>query len=261
MRRVTTLAVIGGGTLAVVTAAAVARGRLGRRGPGAQAPDEDAMFRDFAPGGRYAYWCNRPGGWVTSKLMPIVEKGVYGTVAQMIDLQPDDELLDIGCGPGAFLATKAQHVRRVVGLDASPLMLREAERRLAHRIAAGTAQLILGNAATLPFGDGEFTAATAIFAPASPAEVFRVLHPGGRVVIADPDPAKTPSQRTTSWGLRRRDEADYRRLFEDAGFTDVTVRLEGDYLLLSCRKPVASPRNSAVGVDGQRELTGSAAPA
>ena len=94
--------------------------------------------------------------------------GVYEVVAEMLDLRPEDELLDIGCGPGGFLAAKARHVRRVVGLDPSQFMLREAERRLADRIAAGTAQLLLGSAAALPFGDGEFSAVTAITAPASP---------------------------------------------------------------------------------------------
>jgi len=72
----------------------------------------------------------------------------------MLDLRPDDELLDVGCGPGAFLATKARHVRRVVGLDASPVMLHEAERRLADRLAAGTARLELGNAAVFPHLSG-----------------------------------------------------------------------------------------------------------
>jgi len=93
-------------------------------------------------------------GWAFAKIMPIAEAGVYQVVAEMLDLRPDDELLDVGCGPGAFLATKARHVRRVVGLDASPVMLHEAERRLADRLAAGTARLELGNAAVFPHLSG-----------------------------------------------------------------------------------------------------------
>jgi hypothetical protein len=49
-----------------------------------------------------------------------------------------------------------------------------------------------------------------------------------------------------SWGVRWYDEAGHRQLFEDAGFTDVTVRyhslrpLYEAALVLSCRKPDAS---------------------
>jgi len=240
MRRVSTLAIVAGGATAAIACGAILRGRLGGRGPEAPIADEDSVFTVYAPGGRYGFMANGPVGRVISKVMPIVEAGVYGAVAEMLDLQPDDELLDIGCGPGAFLATKTQHARRVVGLDPSGTMLHEAERRLADRLAAGTARLVIGSAAALPFGDGEFSAITAIFAPANPAEAFRALRPDGRFVIADNDPRKSSSEPAVSWGRRRWDEADHRRMLEDAGFTDVTVRFEGDYLLLSCRKPAAS---------------------
>ena len=149
-------------------------------GPGQ--PSDDDIFSLFLPGGPQGYWCNGPVGKVTAKLMPIIEAGTYWTVAEMLDLQPDDDLLDIGCGPGGFLAAEARHVRRAVGIDASRLMLRAASRRLADRISEGTVTLVEGNAATLPFSDAEFSAAVAIYAPASPLEVFRVLRPGGRFV-------------------------------------------------------------------------------
>ncbi len=222
MRRRTMLALFTGG------AAAVTAGVLARRwmlyGAETGTADEDALFTAFAPGGTAAFFCNGLGGRVMAKVMPIAEVGVYETVAEMLDLQPDDELLDIGCGPGAFLATQATQVRRVVGLDPSPVMLHEAERRLAERIAAGTARLVSGNAAALPFDDGEFSAVSAIFAPAKPSEVCRVLRPGGRFVIADPDPKMSSDEPSTSWGVPRWGEADFRRRLEDAGFGDLAVR-------------------------------------
>ena len=238
MRRRTKVALVTGVTISTLGIAVALKHQLHTRQTEQTLPDEDAYFRVYAPGGSQAIWANGLVGRLTSKLMPIVEARVYRTVAEMLGLRPDDELLDIGCGPGGFLGAEAQDVHRIVGLDISPLMLRAAERRLGDRIAAGTAQLVLGNATDLPFRDGAFSAVTAIYAPARPAEVFRVLRPGGRFVAADPDPARTPAEHASpSWGRRRWNEADYRRMFEEAGFTDLAVQV-GDFgLFISGRKP------------------------
>jgi SAM-dependent methyltransferase len=238
MRRRTAVALIACGALAA--SASLMRARAAGSSTDEAVPDEDAVFTVFAPGGPQAFWCNGPGGWVMAKVMPFIEAGVYRSVADMLDLSADDELLDIGCGPGAFLDAKARHVGRVVGLDASPLMLRTAGRRLADRIAAGTAELVLGNAAQLPFGDTMFTAAIAINAPASASEVFRVLRPGGRFVTVDPQPARTPTQNAAvSYGVRRMSEEDHRRILENAGFTEIAVRIDRGGLFAQGRKPTA----------------------
>ena len=234
MRRVT---VIAAGTLAALGAAAFARGRL--RARGSAAPNHDDLFTVYAPGGRYGFLANGPVGQVIARTMPMMEADVYDTVAEMLDLQPDDELLDIGCGPGAFLATKAQNAHTVVGLDPSATMLRVAMQKLAERIEAGTARLVTGSAAGLPFGDGEFSAITAIFAPFDHAEVFRVLRHGGRFVLADNDPRKSTSEPARRWGRQRWTEAEHRQMLQDAGFADPTVRDKGAYRFLSCRKPSA----------------------
>jgi ubiquinone/menaquinone biosynthesis C-methylase UbiE len=195
------------------------------------------VFTVYAPGGRYGFVSNGPVGWVIARTISVTEAGVYDAVAAMLDVQPDDELLDIGCGPGAFLATKARDARRVVGLDPSATMLRVAERKLAERLRAGTARLVKGSADELPLGDGEFSAVTAVFAPCDHAEVFRVLRPGGRFVIADNDPRRTASEPASRWGRQRWTEAEHRQMLQDSGFVDPTVRNKGAYLFVSCRKP------------------------
>lgn len=239
MRRSTKFALIAGGTTAVAAGGAIARGRLAGHGP-QELPPEAALFDVYAPGGRYGFLANGPIGWVLARLGPYSEAGVHASVAEALDLQPDDEVLDIGCGSGAFLATKAQRARRVVGLDPSRTMLREAERRLGDRLAAGTARLVLGRAPELPFDDGEFSAVTAIFAPASHAEVFRVLRPGGRFVFVDDNPRRSAGDPRSGWGRRRYDEADHGRMLDEAGFTDLDIRRVGGYLLAHGRKPVVS---------------------
>ena len=251
MRRRTTLLLVAGGATAAVAAVALASRRLGGRGPEAPtSPGEDLQYTVFAPGGPYGFMFNGPIGWASTKYMPIMQAGMYELVRGMLDLQPEDDLLDIGCGPGAFLASKGQRAHTVAGLDVSPVMLRAAEKKLADRIAAGTARVVPASAAELPFGDGEFSAVSVISAPVNLAEAFRVLRPGGRFVCVFeivPTPGKPDSERAAvglDW-----DEADTRRTLEQIGFTDLGVRykdfsflgsLLGAQRIVSCRKPAAS---------------------
>jgi len=107
-----------------------------------------------------------------------------------LGLSGDDVLLDLACGTGAAVRQAAPMVRRAVGFDLSPEMITQA-RRLAANIA--NVEFHEGDVSgRLPFSDGEFTAivcTTAFHHFPRPvetiAEMFRVLGPGGRVVIAD----------------------------------------------------------------------------
>jgi len=76
----------------------------------------------------------RLGAWLMTR------KGRYfRAMAAELDLQPGDELLDVGCGSARFFADHAAHVSYVAGLDASEIQVAMARERLAQRMAAGTA--------------------------------------------------------------------------------------------------------------------------
>lgn len=174
-----------------------------------------------------------PIGWVAAKVMPHSHAGVYADVAELLALRPDDDLLDIGCGPGAFLAGHGQEARTVTGLDASNVMVHEAENRLAARIAAGTARVVLGSSHDLPFDDGQFSAVTVITAPVDLAQVHRVLRPGGRLVVVDElpgNPRKSSPERSGP-----RNEADTLALIEQAGFVEPSVRYRSVWHLVDNR--------------------------
>jgi len=116
--------------------------------------------------------------------------GAFAAMAKEMDLQPADDLLDIGCGPGGLLTEQASHVRFVAGLDISDLSLGMARQSLADRITAGTAEIVKGDAMTLPWEDGRFSVVSSMNCPEfvpEPAravrEMYQVLRPGGRAFL------------------------------------------------------------------------------
>ena len=74
----------------------------------------------------------------------------------LLDLNHDDVVLDVGCGPGTDLATTARSARLAIGIDRSASMATAASEATS---TVATAQVLVGEAQQLPFGDGAFTAA------------------------------------------------------------------------------------------------------
>lgn len=180
-------------------------------------------------------WAGVPSGvlgWVSTRtVFPLTSGTSYQAVADALQLRPEDEVLDVACGSGALLAKHAGYVRRVAGIDLSEIQIDLARRSLRERIAAGTAEVVQGDAGALPWPDDTFTAASCVSsfeAFPDPAkvllEVFRVLRPGGRVVlnIGERVPPGTQTHRVwdTLWVWS---EDDVRQMVEDAGFADVSL--------------------------------------
>lgn len=178
-----------------------------------------------------------PLGWVSSHWVgPAMSKPMYQTLARELRLSPGDELVEVGCGSAAFLAEHADHVHRVAGVDLSEMQVELAHRRLGERIAAGTAEILLGDAGTLPWADDSFTVATSMAAfEVFPdpdqvlAEVNRVLRPGGRVVLTMGQRVPPDTETHKSLGFWVWSEDDVRSMVERAGFTNVTIRYVPSY--------------------------------
>jgi SAM-dependent methyltransferase len=183
-----------------------------------------------------------PGG-IGSGVNSWLNRPLFQAVAARLVLAKDDVLLDVACGEGAFLAEYATDVGRVAGIDLSEAKIRLARRRLADRIATGTAEVVEGDAGSLPWKDGHFSAATSMDAftlfpdpERVLAEICRVLRPGGRAVMQlgwrVPDGTATHKRWGTAWVWN---EAEVRRMAEAAGFRDVTISyapIGGDNRLL-----------------------------
>jgi ubiquinone/menaquinone biosynthesis C-methylase UbiE len=125
-------------------------------------------------------------------------------VRETIAAAPGERLLDVGCGPGFYLAELIETVGpqgSLVGIDSSAPMLAVAAARCAGHDNIAFHE---GNARSLPLTDGDFDAAFSVQVfeyvrdtGAALRELYRVLRPGGRVVVWDIDWA------TVSWHSAR----------------------------------------------------------
>jgi ubiquinone/menaquinone biosynthesis C-methylase UbiE len=103
------------------------------------------------------------------------------------------QVLDVGTGPGIFACLYARMGHRCVGLDFSNRMLAEATKRAEQlRVAC---EFVFGDAESLPFDAARFDVVSSrhlLFNLPRPGlalrEWFRVLKPGGRMILIGDEP-------------------------------------------------------------------------
>ena len=151
---------------------------------------------------RGAAWLFNVGALVYSGMNA---QAVWGrSCARLAAHLPDGErlrIVDLGCGPAfaAIALARARPAAAIIGCDLAPLMLREARRRLARAGLSGRVQLLEADAARLPLAGGTVDAVTGhsfLYLVDRPAEVLaeihRILRPGGRLVLMEPNDRGAP---------------------------------------------------------------------
>ena len=111
--------------------------------------------------------------------------------------KPGEHGLDIGCGPGLLVSELARDVGptgRMVGIDQSPDMVAMSGERARRAALAGRTEFAVGDAVELHFPEQNFDFLTAVQVyeyvadlPWALGEAYRVLKPGGRLVVMDSD--------------------------------------------------------------------------
>lgn len=191
-----------------------------------------------------------PGGKLTAASLELVDhfhsRGIVATreLATLLAPEPQDHVLDIGCGVGGPARWIAETFGcRVTGIDFTSAFC-EAARTLNDATGlAGRVTIVQGNALALPFADSTFDRAYSqnvvmnIADKASfYAEAFRVLKPGGMLALSNlasgpdgpphfPVPWASVPANSHLTGIE-----DTRRELETAGFEiarfeDITARV------------------------------------
>ena len=121
---------------------------------------------------------------------PLYHRPNFLAILDILQLRPDDFLLEVGCGGGALLKDVLQSGCRAAAIDHSADMVRTASAANRASIEAGRLEILHAGAKSLPFSAGVFTRAvmTGVFGFIDDpgrvlSEIVRVLAPDGQLVL------------------------------------------------------------------------------
>jgi len=185
----------------------------------------------------FASQLRKPHGWfgslLVSRLLNRVNRQVIDATLTLLELSPQHHVLEIGFGGGSALLQLAKRLSSglVSGVDFSSEMVRRAERKLRREIAAGRAQVQLGDVSHLPFPDATydrvFTINTIYFWPDALqglGEIRRVLKSDGLAAVALRSKEKMQTHAVTKYEFHLFSPQEVADLMQQAGFRDIRVQ-------------------------------------
>ena len=172
-------------------------------------------------------------GRLLARVMAWGHKDFYKNTAMVLNLKDDDKYLEIGFGSGLFIRKYASHVTKIAGLDYSLDMVNLASSINEDLIKSGKAEFKQGHASSLPWDDNEFSVVVAIetfFFWPEPVialkEIFRVLAPGGRLVIEmsyNKDDGLDHKKHIKRYNLGLYSAEEMTELLKESGFNDIVI--------------------------------------
>ncbi len=118
-------------------------------------------------------------------------ESVIRRLVQAVGSAASERVLDVACGPGIVAEALAPLVREIVGIDATPEMIRLARERF-EKARLTNGRFEVGLAEALPFKDAQFDqVVTRLSFHHFPdinvilSEIRRVIRPEGRLIVAD----------------------------------------------------------------------------
>ena len=169
----------------------------------------------------------RPSGAVGRRLIGPWLDRISGPMNRLtleeMQLEPSDDVLEVGFGGGGLLAMVLQATRgQVVGADISEAMLARARRRFR---GEKRLRLVEGSAEALPLDPASVDKACSVnslyFWPdpqAALGELARVVRPGGTLSLCFEPPEELRKWPGHRHGFRLVEEGEIRRWMEEAGF-------------------------------------------
>ena len=176
-------------------------------------------------------------GRLLGRVMAIETASLNSEALGLLALQPSDRLLEVGFGHGRTIRLATAQVPQgfVAGVDVSEDMVRMAHRRCVDLVGKGLVELVVGDSRRLPYADISFDKVLCVHTiyfweePSKDlGEMFRVLRPGGRLVLgfrAKSDKRATSDFPETVYSFYSFDEVS--TLLESVGFEKRAIRNAG----------------------------------
>jgi ubiquinone/menaquinone biosynthesis C-methylase UbiE len=202
----------------------------------------------------------KPAGWLGRLVlwnMNSHHSKVTDWGLSQISVGARDTVLDVGCGGGRTVSKLAAMAiqGKVYGLDYSKASVDFARKTNKQWIKAGRVEIHEGSVSKLPFSENMFDLVTAVEThywwpdlPHDMRQVFRVLNPGGTLVIiaevykdATTSMARLIEQYPELSGVKLMTVEEHRELVESAGFSAVQFHVDSakGWICAVGRKPAS----------------------